>query len=217
MSLTTSAKSTSMIPPLEPGTYSAICYGIIDLGMQYSEVYGKSSPKVLIMWEIPGEKIEVDGEFKSRAISKQYTNSLSEKANLRKDLEAWRGKAFTKEELDGFDLGKLLNVPCLLTVIHSTNPGTGKTYTNVAGVAKMLKGVAPPARTLDTVSFDLDTSPLEEVDALPAWIADKIKASETYQERLAGIGMVSEEEEKEEPQACALFDDLDDDDPGLPF
>src|SRR3990167_3685661 len=35
-------------------------------------------------------------------ISKFYTLSLSEKANLRKDLEGWRGKSFTESELEGF-------------------------------------------------------------------------------------------------------------------
>ena len=37
-------------------------------------------------------------------LRKDYKNSLHEKAGLRKDLEAWRGRRFTDAELAGFDL-----------------------------------------------------------------------------------------------------------------
>ncbi|MHA1379626.1 MAG: hypothetical protein ACTSRG_14730 [Candidatus Helarchaeota archaeon] len=45
--------------------------------------------------------------------------SLHAKATMRKFLESWRGKKFTKEELEGFDLQKILGKPCQLQIIHS--------------------------------------------------------------------------------------------------
>ena len=37
-------------------------------------------------------------------INKSYTVSLHDKASLRKDLAAWRGKDFSDEEAKGFDV-----------------------------------------------------------------------------------------------------------------
>ena len=52
------------------------------------------------------------------SIGKEYTLSLSSKSNLYKDLVSWRGKPFTEEELEGFDLSKLLGKPCQIQIIH---------------------------------------------------------------------------------------------------
>lgn len=194
--------------PLEPGTYTAICYGLIDIGWQYSEQFGSSSPKVIIMWEIPDEKILIDGEEKSRVMSATYTMSLNEKANLRKTLAAWRGKDFTAEELKGFNLASILGVPCLLNVARRES--TGKTF--VAGVMQPPKGTKKPKGTIAPILFDLDNDPLEKMETLPAWIQDMIKKSETYKDRLAGIGHGEEEGQDIEPTLEEVIDESD-----LPF
>ena len=51
-------------------------------------------------------------------ISRRYSLSLHEKSSLRRDLESWRGRAFTQEELRGFDLEVLIGVGCLVSVVH---------------------------------------------------------------------------------------------------
>ena len=65
MSLYASASGESAIAPIDAGTYPAVCYGLIDIGLQWSETYRKSSPKVVILWELPTEKIEIGGEEKA--------------------------------------------------------------------------------------------------------------------------------------------------------
>jgi len=55
------------------------------------------------------------------SISKTYTASLNENATLYKDLVTWRGKSFSKEELEGFDLDKMIGAPANLEVEHNTN------------------------------------------------------------------------------------------------
>ena len=111
-------------PLVGQGLKHAICYGIIDLGTQMGEWAGKpkETHQVLIQWELPKERIDIefDGETenKPRAISRKYTLSLGDKANLRRDLESWRGKAFTKAELDGFDITKLFGVNCILQIVQ---------------------------------------------------------------------------------------------------
>lgn len=79
-----------------------------------------------------------------------YTASLSEKANLRKHLEAWRGKKFTPEELEGFSLTNILGAPCMLSVIHS-DQGKAK----ISSVSQIPKGMTCPKQMLPSVVFDL--------------------------------------------------------------
>ena len=81
-------------------------YGIIDLGThtEDSPQFGrKTQHKMMIQWECPEYRIEIEKDGKKldlpRAISRRYTMSLGKKANLRKDLEAWRGKPFTDDEV----------------------------------------------------------------------------------------------------------------------
>lgn len=183
MSLIASAKQTSGFEPLEPGSYAAICYGLIDYGDQYSERWDKWQSKVRIMWEIPGEKITIDGEERSRVVSKEYTNSLSDKANLRGDLQSWRGREFTQEELAAFDLRNIVGVPCMLSIIHTTGKD-GRTYIDVNAVMKLPKGYPLEKPTLEHVVFDVDTSPLDMVEQFPDWIQSKIKSSRNYNDRI---------------------------------
>lgn len=212
MSLYTSAKEGSNIPVIEAGSYPAVCYGIVDLGMQYSEIYQKSSPKVIVMWEIPSEKIEVNGQKVSRTITQTYTNSLNEKAILRKDLAAWRGRDFTPEELNKFNLASIVGTHCLLNIIHRENGG--RTYANVGAIMKMPKGMDKPAATLDQIIFDLDESDLSMLDNIPEWITKRIKESETYKERIAGKGDTLGDDSIDDER---FIEELDDEDGNLPF
>ena len=66
--------------------------------------------------------------------------SLGEKSSLRPILEAWRGKKFTEEELEGFDLERLIGVNCQIQILH--NKYQGKTYGNVQAVVPAARGVA---------------------------------------------------------------------------
>lgn len=211
MSLITTAKAGSSIPLLEAGTYPAICYGIVDIGVQYNETYKNSSPKLIISWEIPGETITIDGEEKPRVMSQTYTNSLSERSALRRDLVLWRGKEFTDAELAGFNLGNILGVPCLLTVIH-TQRGD-RTYANIGGIMKLPKSMEKPKGSLPQMTFDLDTDPLDKISELPEWIQERIKKSETYKERLAGKGNGGEDLTDEDGYLTEIFDE----DGDLPF
>ena len=53
------------------------------------------------------------------SVHKRYKLSLHEKASLRKDLEAWRGKKFTADELKGFDVTNVVGTACTMQVMLS--------------------------------------------------------------------------------------------------
>ena len=158
----------------------AICYGIWDLGKQFSEKWEKSVHKILITWEIP----ECRGEFEQdgkkvnlpRVISKRYTLSLHKKADLKRDLESWRGKKFTDEELKGFDLKKLLGVPCQIQVIH--NKVDDKVYANISAIIKAPAGTKLlPENSIKFFSFE-EGGKIPE--GTPEWIMDLIRQSEEF-------------------------------------
>jgi len=182
MGLTAKEPKGGNYEPVSQGLHHAVCYGVYDLGTKYNEKFGKSTHKVLINWEIPEERMEIekDGEKKNlpRAISKEYTLSLHKKAGLRKGLENWRGKAFTDQELEGFDITKLLGANCQIQVIHETKDG--KTYANVATVIQLGKGTPKKSSENPTRYFSFEEHQDAIPDGTPDWIKDKIKASEEW-------------------------------------
>lgn len=183
------AKETggSNIPAIEAGTHVARCIQIVHVGTVPDEYKGKKMTpnKVRIAWELPNELYEFDeakGE-EPRMISKEYTLSLSDKATLRKDLEAWRGTPFTEDELKGFDITKVIGQPCMLTVVNGTSQATGNTYAKVQSVGKIVKGMTCPDQVLETVVFMYDDKVdeiIEKFKALPEFVQDKIVTSDEW-------------------------------------
>jgi hypothetical protein len=121
-----------------------VCYRVIDLGTQDSSYKGepKKTRLIMIAWELPDERMEDGRPF---MVSRRFTYSASENSHLRKALESWRGKAFTSEEIAGFDLSKMLKATALLSL--STEENAGKTYQNILTISQPLKG---QPRTKDT-------------------------------------------------------------------
>ena len=199
----------SSFPRLEPGVYPAICYGVVDIGEHYNKKFDKTARQVVLLWELPTEKVEIDGEDVSRVITKTYNMSLNEKATLRQTLKSWRGRDFTAEEMQGFDLLNILGAHCLLNITNNET-NDGKVYTNIDAVTPISKGMQKPAQTLQSFSFDLDTDPLERLEQMPKWITEKIKASNTYQERINAA--------QDDPAAAGKFTAINNEDDGdLPF
>ena len=183
MGLIASDKSGKGFDPVAEGVHNAVCFWIFDLGHHLDEKFGKRNHSVLIGWEIPGERIEIekDGVKQNlpRAISKKYTISLNEKANLRKDLQTWKGRVFTEKELEGFDIKNLLGKSCMIQVIH--NKKGDKTYANIAAIMPLMKGVAPltPENPLKFYSIQDDRDQIPE--GTPEWVRDIIKTSDEWQ------------------------------------
>ena len=181
----TSSGSDFKLPPA--GSFLARLYRIIDIGTQTTEWMGKRKMqrKIIAMFELHGE--DNDGqplqtaEGKPLIVSKRYTLSLDEKATLRKDLEAWRGKAFTQEELDGFNLEVLLGKCCMVSVTHSTYDG--KEYANIAGISQVpsaLKKLGEPKGVNELLIFTLDPFDQDKFSKLSEGMQGVIKKSAEY-------------------------------------
>ena len=175
------------------GAYIGRCYSLIDLGTQLSSgQFGeKLQHKIRIGWELFGEDengepltVDVDGKTMPMTISKSYTVSLHEKAGLRKDLAAWRGRDFTEEEARAFDVSKLVGAYCMVNV--TTSETNGKTYSNVAGLTPLpgaLKN-AKPAPVHEQVIFDLDAPDMAVFNSFHEKLQDAIKRSPEWARRL---------------------------------
>lgn len=191
-------------PPI--GTHVARCVKMIDIGTQKGEYQGKATFKrqVIIGWELPNELI-TEGEFAGNpfTVSKFYTASLSEKANLRSDLKNWRGRDFTEEELAGFDAKNILGKPCMLSL---TANDKGKV--RVTGVMALPKGTQVPEQVNEILYFSLEPEEFKQevFDKLSDGYKKMIQVSPEYQER-TNPGMA------QKPTGSG-FDDFEDD---IPF
>jgi hypothetical protein len=175
------------------GMHLGRCYRIIDLGTQKSEYMGqvKYLHKVMLGWEIhgmneSGQPIKMS-DGRPFAIFKNYTLSWSEKANLRLDLQSWRGRPFTQEEMRRFDLKNVLGAFCMLNVIERVGQD-GKTYTNVAGVSPvpaMIKQNGMPAAINKNEIFNLTDPDMEMFNGFSDHLKKKIMSSPEW-EKLQG-------------------------------
>jgi hypothetical protein len=173
--------------PVPAGTHHAVCYGIIAVGTQPSEKFTPRQ-KIVVCFEIPAERITIKDQDLPRGISKRYTLSLNEKSSLRKDLQSWRGKPFTQEELNGFDVSKVIGSNCLISVLHSDRAGA--VYADISGISALPRQMASVRPENTPLYFNL----LESIDLakktgntdvnwpseLPAWVQKICSQADEY-------------------------------------
>lgn len=195
MALTAKSTGTGDFEPLATGLHHGVCYGIVDLGTQPSNSPKfKDSRKIAILWEVPSERIEYEKDGKKynnpRGVSGMWTLSLSEKSKLRPMLESWRGKPFTAEELEGFDVKKVLGANCYLNIVHKNGSGqnAGKVYANVASVNPLPRGAGQlkPENPLIWFSIEECQGEINVPATVPDWLKAKIMQSAEYKKDSPG-------------------------------
>lgn len=160
-----SEKDFEKFPLPEAGTTQAVCCGVWDLGMQETTFNNETKlrHKIVVAWELNQLINSPESEYNGQPymLSKTYTLSLYENAALKKDLESWRGKSFTAEEIEhGFDVETLYGINCLIGVAHVSKGD--KTYANVSSILPPIKGMEKmiPVRA--------------KTEAPPKWVQEKI-------------------------------------------
>lgn len=201
-----------------PGMHLARCYRIVDLGTQKTEYMGqvKFLHKIMLGWEIHGTD-DSGKQIKMRdgrpfAIFKNYTLSWSDKANLRLDLQSWRGKPFSNEEMRRFDLKTVLGAWCMLNVIERAGQD-GKMYVNVSGVSpvpSMIKQAGLPQAVNPNEVFNLAEPDMELFNKFSEHLKRKIESSPEWQR----LGVKEEAPEPPPEMHTTGFDDMSD---NIPF
>jgi hypothetical protein len=168
--------------------------------------------KITLGWEIHGTDdngnplIMKDG--RPFAIFKNYTLSWSEKANLRLDLQAWRGKPFSQEEMRSFDLKNVLGAWCMLNVIERQGQN-GNTYANVDGVTpvpSVIKQAGLPQAVNKNELFNLQEPDWALFETFSDHLKTKIIASPEFAK--------AKDKPVQAGNAAPSIDDLDSD---IPF
>ena len=179
------ATNTSAPRELIPaGNYIARCYKMLHIGTNLETIDGKTQlmNKVRIGWELPTEtKVfdEAKGE-QPLVIDQEYTLSMNEKSNLRKMLASWRGKDFSTEQANSFDITQLIGVPCMLNIIHKPSKQGDKMYQNIGSVSPMPKGVPCPEQVNKTQILQYDNFDEALFNSLPDFIKNKVVTSVEY-------------------------------------
>ncbi len=149
MTTIVATQGTNEFPKVPTGVHNARCVRVIDLGTQRNDYGGNITYKrqVLIIWEVPDQM----ANDVPMTISKFYTLSLHEKSNLGMDLVSWRGRPFTEQEKQGFDITKLIGVPCQINVMHNDS---GKE--KISSVMPLGKDTKIHEQHHESISFSID-------------------------------------------------------------
>lgn len=176
----TAGESGSYTPAPE-GTHRAVCSGIAILGTYDEEFQGveKKQKKVRIFFELPDETREYDGKTEPTKISKEFSFSWSDKSNLYKFINNWRGKPYTPEELKQFNLPNIISAPCLLTIQHKIGKTSGKQYAEITSATPMVKGMEKPVAT-ETFFYAVDRHDETTYAGLPEFVRNKIADSDEW-------------------------------------
>lgn len=199
MAIIATNESNFVSDPAPSGNHVARCIRMIHLGTieETSPLYGTSSKnKIQVTWELPNEtKVWKDGEGeKPYVVSKEYNLTLGKDSNLRKDLESWRGRPFTEDQVKAFDVSNLIGVPCMLNVVHAASKkDPSKVYANVSSIAPLPKGLVCPDAMNELKELSYDNFDWDFFNSLPDFIKGKITSSLEYTK------LTAEEEEVSTP------------------
>ena len=95
------------------------------------------------------------------------------------DMESWRGKSFTDDELRGFDISNLLDKWCMVTVQHRT-ANNGNVYADAVAITPVPTIVAKaglPKGENPCLIFDLQKFDQAIFDGLSQGLKDQIMQS----------------------------------------
>jgi len=202
--------------PAPAGVHFAICNKVIYLGFQEESFEGKDKvlPKVWLGFELPDLKIDWtdkkgDKHEAPMSVGRMFTLNIGDKSNLGPFLTSWRGKPFTDEEREAFNITALAGKPCQLSIIHKKSGD--KTYANIAGAmglsnetkAAIKKGERSVKPFNEVVVYSPDEHDDKMWELVPEWLQKRIE------ERV-----VDEPQTLDQRETAATTEDFDDD---IPF
>jgi hypothetical protein len=119
------------------------------------------------------------------SVTKNFTLSLSEKATLRKDLQTWRGREFTPDELRGFELKNVLGAWAMLSIVKAVG-NSGKEYSNIQAILSVppqIKKAGFPKSHNPTVIFSIDEPDMAVFETFRDGLKEKIMGSPEWQDK----------------------------------
>lgn len=153
-------------PPIAQNLHAA-CFAIASLGDAPQKQFG-TDQEVMVPTVFLGFTFGKDDEGREMTLWKRYRFSYNERASLRKDLEMWRDRDFTDEEIKKFPLTNVLGKKC--TICTDTTAGGNPKITKIK-----------PERDGNEVEvenpfvYDHDDPKQEHFDELPKFVQDLVQ------------------------------------------
>lgn len=198
-------KATKQYPLISQGTHVGIIYKFMNMGTRLQDFQGKPKDHkdILVSFtiEIPSERQEFlvkkeDGTEekveKPLVITREFTLSMGPKSNLRPFVEGVIGEKLMDEEAYAFNLEDLVGKACLVSIVHKDGKD-GKTYANILSVSPLIKGMEVPKQYNKNNIFDVKTATIEEIEAIPEWIRNKVTVSDEYKNRFGSEELTAED------------------------
>lgn len=180
------------------------CVAVIDMGTQESVYQGvkKINPEIAYAFEILHQ---VDGKVVKNNKGEPFIHwithkrLMSDKANLRKFLKAWRGRDYTEEELKNFKITSAAGQYALGYMVHNPSKDGSKIYENLAvtPVPAAMKSSAP-AGSVEPFVFKFASPDIEALKKCPGWLVKKIKGAPEYKEAFEGKDPLSDVEDSDD-------------------
>jgi hypothetical protein len=148
------AKQDGNFQPHAEGQHAVLCVDVVNLGVnveQYLDNPPREVAKVALVFA-SGERhtVEKTGERFLALITVEMALSASDRANLRKFLESWRGKTYTAEQAEaGLPVTKLYSQPALISVEHVTTR-KGRKFAKIVSIGPLPKAMPVPDTSLLT-------------------------------------------------------------------
>lgn len=174
-------KGGEAFAPCPEGNHAARVCGVVYLGTVRTEFEGKEKDveQIRLSFEIPGELRE-DGEpFVVNTMP--ITASTNKKANFRNLAIGILGREPGKE----FDSSELMGKTCLVNIIHKpSKKDANNLYANITGTSPLPKGMEVPEAINEPFVFDVNTSPLGDIEKLPKFIQELVMSTLEFKARI---------------------------------
>jgi hypothetical protein len=192
---------------MEEGTYPARVVQIVDFGLQPQRPF-KGEEKE------PAWEIGITYEFVDEFMKDDDGNDMEDKPRWLSErmpmysLEAERAKSTQRyNALDpkgehGGDFSKLLDTPCLVTIVNNVNNKSKRIYENIAGVSGMRDKDKDKVMPLvnEPLFFDLDSPNIEAFEKLPKFAQKRVADNLNFEGSKLQEMLVDVEPPLEEPK-----------------
>jgi len=179
----TESKEFTVVPE---DVYTAQCVQIWDLGTQRGEYQGVAYARrrINIVFELL-DYVNPDNEDGIKLIGQEFTMSFNENGKLLPFLESWRGRKFTEQELEGFDIANVLGTLANLQILHKVSK-KGITFAEIGSIQRFKGNIDLECKTqLELYSIPRDG--LKIPDSMPKFLRDKLELSDEYKELVEAI------------------------------
>ena len=169
--------------PCPAGNHAARVCGVVFIGTVHSTYKNveKDSPQIRLTFEIPSELREDGLPFTVSTMP--LTASMNKKASLRKLVQGI--VTLTPEMEKEFDSEALMGQTCLVNIIHTTSKTDPSiVYANITGASPLPKGMEVGSAVAEPVNFDVNTSPLSDIEKLPEFIQKLIISTPEFKARV---------------------------------